>query len=106
VRIINELRMTTRVMVGAVRVRRTLDLVSCLRKYLPLRIGIDNRYTFYLHQKAVLEKARNLEQGCGRIVVAEKGAMHLAKRLEVSEIVVAVAHKNIDLDNVLHLPTS
>ena len=30
--------------------------------------------------------------------------MHCAQRLQLSEIIVAVAHKNIDLHDVLHLP--
>jgi insertion element IS1 protein InsB len=58
---------------------------------------------FYLNQRLVLEEARNLKEGRCRVVGAEKRLVNPAQRLEMSKIVVTVAHKNIDLHDILHL---
>src|SRR6266566_3328554 len=65
----------------------------------------DNRHTFNLDQCLVLEEARNLKKSSGRVVISKKRAMHLAQGLEMGKVVVAVAHKNSDFHDVLHLPT-
>src|SRR5947209_2284877 len=75
------------------------------RKILQLFICAEHCQSFYLDQGFVLEKARNLEEGRGRVVGTKEGAMNFTQLFEVSKIVIAVADKNCDPGNILHLST-
>src|SRR5579884_654265 len=69
-------------------------LLSCLGlKY--------HRYSLNLHQCLLLEEAGDLEEGCCRVIVAEVGAMHHPKLLQVRLVIVAVANEDGDFHDIL-----
>src|SRR5260221_10271565 len=77
-----------------------------IHKRFPLTICVQHCETFNLDQRLLLEKARDLERGCRRVIIAKERAMHLAKWFKVREIIIAVAHKDINFRDILHLPAS
>src|ERR1700676_193846 len=88
--------------IGALFVVPLVGLESAQSPY-SVPLVIDDCNSFDFNERFVLKEARNLKKRHRRIVSSKKRAMRLPQLLEMSQVVIAVTHKNIEFGNVLHL---